>query len=222
MTAKRTATIATFISAICVMSHSAPALADAVEEGFKPIFDGKTLDGWDGNLKVWRVQDGAIVGGKLSQPMEHHEYLCTKKQYEDFELRLKAKVIGQRNSGVQVRTRRVPDSYRVVGYQVDMGGPRWGVIWDEGGQRRALIGGDQEKLKKAVKPGEFHDLFIRCQGPRIQISINGQLVTDFSEPDEKIARERRKGVIGFQCHQGPGQEASFKDIRIKELPGSKP
>ena len=221
MTAKRTSTIAITIAAFCAMCHLAPAVADDKEEGFKPIFDGKTLDGWEGNLKFFKVRDREIVCGSLKRPMEQSEYLCTKKEYENFELRLKAKVVGLRNTGVQIRTSRVPNSTsRVVGYQVDMGfgySPKrfmWGAIFDEGRRGRPLIEGDQEKLKKVVKPGEFNDLVIRCEGPRIQIWVNGEYITDYREPDKKIAR---KGVIGFQCHRGEPQEASFKALRIKEL-----
>ena len=197
----------------------------AAEKGFRTIFDGKTLAGWEGNLRYWRVENGAIVGGSLAQPMRYHEFLCTEEEFENFELRLEAKVIGQRNSGVTVRTLRVPilggTAQRVVGYEIDMGAFRWGWIFDEGGDRRVLNSGDQEKIqekvKKVLRPGKFNDFVIRCEGPQIQVWLNG-VRFDYRESDEKIARERRKGVIGFQLHSGPAQEVSFKNIRIKELP----
>ncbi len=197
----------------------------AGEKGFRTIFDGKTLAGWEGNLKYWRVRNGAIVGGSLAQPMAYHEFLCTEEAYENFELRVEAKVIGQRNSGVTVRTLRVPilggTAQRVVGYEIDMGAFRWGWIYEEGGKRRLLNRGDQEKLQpkvqKVLRAGEFNDFVIRCEGPRIKAWVNG-VYFDYVESDETIARERRKGTIGFQLHSGPAQEVSFRNIRIKELP----
>jgi len=53
------------------------------------LFDGKTFQGWEGNLKVFRIVDGAIVGGTLEKPLAHNEFFCTTKQYGDFELRMK-------------------------------------------------------------------------------------------------------------------------------------
>ncbi len=78
----------------------------AGEKGFRMIFDGKTLAGWEGNSRYWSVKNGAIVGARPSwQPMPFHDFICSVEEFEDFELRLEAKVIGQRNSGVTVRPR---------------------------------------------------------------------------------------------------------------------
>ena len=74
------------------------------------LFDGKTFVGWEGNLEVFRIEKGAIVGGSLEQPVERNEFLCTKRAYDDFELRLKFKLIGKgANAGVQIRSRPIPD-----------------------------------------------------------------------------------------------------------------
>src|SRR5438128_12384741 len=72
----------------------------------KPLFDGKTLTGWEGETaKTWRVEDGAIVGGSLDTVVPRNEFLCTTKTYGDFELKVKFKLLGDRkqaNAGVQV------------------------------------------------------------------------------------------------------------------------
>src|SRR5438067_7229478 len=72
------------------------------------LFDGKTLEGWEGDLKVFRVEDGAIVGGSLKQKVARNEFLCTKKEFGDFELRAKVKLLGDgANGGIQFRTKRI-------------------------------------------------------------------------------------------------------------------
>src|SRR5438067_12070341 len=76
------------------------------------LFDG-TLDQWEGNPKLWRAQDGVIVGGSLTETIGENEFLCTKRQYTNFILHLKFKLTGTSgfiNSGIQIRTHRIPNS----------------------------------------------------------------------------------------------------------------
>src|SRR5438270_8510761 len=105
---------------ITIVLLAAPAFAaDPV-----PLFDGKTLAGWEGDAKTWRVEDGAIVGGSLDAVVPRNEFLCTTKTYTDFELRVRFKLVGDRakaNAGVQVRTKRIPNHHEVSGYQADVG-----------------------------------------------------------------------------------------------------
>jgi len=63
-------------------------------DGSRPIFDGKTLQGWEGNLGTFRIEDGAIVGGSLKAAIPRNEYLCTVERFDNFELRLKFRVLG--------------------------------------------------------------------------------------------------------------------------------
>ena len=72
----------------------------AAEDGFIPLFDGKTFDGWEGNQKIFRIEDGAIVGGRLDGPIKHNEFLTSKNEYDNFELRLKFKLFGDRRTPV--------------------------------------------------------------------------------------------------------------------------
>ena len=197
-------------------------VAWAGEKGFRMIFDGKTLDGWEGNLRYWSVQNGAIVGARPSwTPMPVHDFLCTVEDFEDFELRIEAKVIGQRNSGICVRTNRQRYTYPIVGYEIDMGVFRWGWIYEEGGRRQVLNRkGQQElqpKIKAVLRQGDFNDVVVRCVDNRIEAWING-VGFDFVETNEEIARKLRKGKIGLQLHDGKPQVVSFRNIRVKKLP----
>jgi len=195
------------------------AAVAVAEEGFTPIFDGKSLAGWEGDPAVFRVEGGAIIGGSLKEKVEHNAFLCTKKEYGDFELRFKAKLIGEgKNAGVQFRSRRIPNHFEVIGYQCDIGAtPQrsiWGSLYDESRRRKFLADGDKDKLATIVKQNEWNDLVVRCEGPRIQIWVNGLQTVDYTEADKEIPQT---GVIGVQIHGGPPAEAWYKEIRIRQL-----
>jgi hypothetical protein len=179
------------------------------------IFDGKTFGGWEGNLKSFRIEDGAVVGGTLKARIPRNEFLCTKKQYENFELRLKVKLAGGKgNAGIQIRTKRIPKHHEVIGYQADMGGGYWGCLYDESRRRKVLARPDAKALAKVLKRDDWNDYVIRCEGPRIQLFINGFKTVDYVEKDAKI---ETTGIIGLQIHGGGPSESWYKDIEIVEL-----
>lgn len=197
-----------------VLLFAGGAVAD-VEPGFTPIFDGKSFEGWEGNLKRFRIEDGAVVGGTLKEPIPHNEFLCSKKEYGDFELRLKFKVLGKgANAGIQLRSRRVPNHHEVSGYQADLGDSWWGSLYDESRRNKTLVKADEAKLKPLLKLDDWNDYTIRCEGKHIQLWINGLQTVDYTEPDDAI---EQRGIIGLQIHGGPPSEAWYKDIRVKEL-----
>jgi len=199
--------------ALPAVAPAAPPAAD--EEGFTPLFDGKSFDGWEGNLDAFRIEDGAIVGGSLTERVPRNEFLTAKKEYADFELRLKFRLLGKgANAGVQIRSRRVPEGHEMIGYQADLGDGWWGCLYDESRRRRVLAGPAREERDKPIRRNDFNDYRIRCEGRRIQLWINGQQTVDYTEPDESI---EQTGLIGLQIHGGPPTEAWYKDIRIKEL-----
>ena len=189
------------------------------ETGFVSIFDGKTLDGWEGDLKTFRVDEGAIVAGTLGEKIPRNEFLCTKQQYGDFELRLQARLRGEgKNAGVQFRSQRVPNHHEVSGYQCDMGEmgakPIWGWLYDESRRNKFLAEADAEKLSSKLKRDDWNDLTIRCEGKQIKIWVNGFQTVDYTEKEEEIAA---KGIIGLQIHGGLPAEARYRKIRIKTL-----
>jgi hypothetical protein len=188
----------------------------ADEEGFTPIFDGKSLSGWEGNEKMFRVEGGAIVAGMLKEKIPRNEFLCTEKKYGDFELRLKVKLVGEKaNAGIQFRTKRISNPpNEVSGYQADMGEGWWGALYDESRRNKILAGPKQEEIAKILKADDWNDYVIRAEGPHIQLWLNGQKTVDYTEDDDKIDRT---GIIAVQIHSGNPSEASYKDLRIKEL-----
>lgn len=194
-----------------------------LEPGFVPLFDGKTLAGWEGKPQVFRVEEGAIVAGSATERVPQNEFLATEKKYENFELRLDAKLVGKGdNAGIQFRSERIPNHHEVIGYQCDMGfaGPRpiWGSLYDESRRKDFLAHGDAVAVGKALKKEDWNSFVIRCEGPHIQIWLNGVATVDYTEKDAKIART---GIIALQIHGGEPAVASYRNVRIKELPATK-
>jgi hypothetical protein len=181
-----------------------------------PVFDGKTFAGWEGDLTIFRIQDGAIVGGSLERKVARNEFLCTTKTYGDFELRLKVKLLGGEgaNAGIQFRTKRIPNHHEVSGYQADMGTGWWGALYDESRRNKVLKGPDQAKMKSVIKADDWNDYVVRAEGRRIQIWINGVQTVDYVEDDPNI---ETTGVIAVQIHGGPPSEAWYKDITLLDL-----
>ena len=207
------------LSLLGVLSLVGVCGAEPDAEGFTSLFDGKTLAGWEGNEKIFKVENEAIVAGSLTEKIEHNEFLCTKAEYGDFELRLQAKLVGKgENAGVQFRTQRIPNHHEVSGYQCDMGTGEgksiWGALYDESRRKKFLAFGDHEKLSRVLKVGDWNDLTIRCEGPRIQIWVNGFQTVDYTEAEENIAR---KGILALQIHGGEPSQASYRHIQIKAL-----
>jgi len=190
-----------------------------VEPGFTSIFDGKTMEGWEGDLHSFHVEEGAIVAGSLETPIPRNEFLCTRKQYGDFELRLQARLRGDgQNAGIQFRSQRVPNHHEVSGFQCDMGvmrgKPIWGWLYDESRRNKFPVEMEGARYEKAVNLSRWNDFVIRCVGPRIQIWVNGFQTVDYTESDATIAR---RGVIGLQIHGGAAAEARYRNIRIQRI-----
>lgn len=194
------------------------ALAAVTFAAVKPqsLFDGKSFKGWEGNMKIFRIEDGAIVGGSLKAALPNNEFLCTTKRYSDFELRAKFKVTGERvNAGLQFRSERIPNNHEVIGYQADIGQNYWGALYDESRRKKVLVSPDAAALDKVLKRDDWNEYVIRAEGKRIRLTINGYQTVDYTEADETI---KQSGVICLQIHGGPPSEARYKDITIEELP----
>ena len=190
------------------------------DEGFISLFDGKTLDGWEGKKDFFRVENGAIVAGFLDGKIPNNEFLVSKKEYGDFELRFEAKLVGKgNNAGVQFRSQRIPNHHEMIGYQCDIGswskGTIWGFLYDESRRRKMLAQAPQEKVNSWVNSkGEWNEMRVWAKGPVIRIWLNGKQTVDFSESHKNIPLI---GRFGLQIHSGPPLECHYRSIQIKQL-----
>ncbi|WP_321188391.1 DUF1080 domain-containing protein [Roseiconus lacunae] len=192
--------------------------AESPDQAFQTLFDGKTLQGWEGDERWFSVRDGMIVAGSASESIPHNYFLCTEKRYQHFELVVEAKLVGKgNNAGVQFRTERLPDDTEVIGYQADIGwmqnGTCWGALYDES-RRRKFLAEDQELAAKVVKKGQWNELRVVAKGKRIQIFLNGVRTVDYTEQDADIKQD---GVIALQVHSGPQLEVLYRNVRLREL-----
>jgi hypothetical protein len=185
------------------------------------LFDGKSFAGWEGDLNWFRIEDSAIVAGSLKREIPHNQFLCTTKAYGDFELKVEVKLVGEgANSGIQFRSRRIPENTEVIGYQADIGGAIgdwdivWGNLYDESRRNKMLVTANSEEILKVIRPDDWNEMTVKCQDKRIQVWLNGYQSVDYFEEDESI---EKKGVIGIQIHSGAPAEAWFRNIRLTEL-----
>lgn len=193
-----------------LVTMAALPVAAKVEPGFKPIFNGKNLDGWDGDPRLWSVKNGIIVGSTEGVELTDNTFLISKKQYQDFELRLEIK-LRNHNSGVQFRSEALPN-HVVKGLQADAAeGNWWGSIYDEKGKRGVIVNGWKGKGETVVKATDWNDYRIYAKGGDIKITLNG-LVTS-----ELHGEEPKSGIIALQLHKGPPMLAEFRNIRIQEF-----
>lgn len=192
----------------------------ADDDGFAPLFDGRTLSGFvqRGGNASYTVVDGVIVG-ETRQNTEN-SFLCTEKEYGDFELRLEFMIDDEANSGVQIRSQSVPtyQNGRVHGYQIeiDPSDRAWtGGLYDEA--RRGWLNSleNDAEARAAFKRGAWNEFRIVCQGDHIRSWLNGVAAADHH--DAMTAR----GFIALQVH-GVGDRVSplrvrWRNLRIKEL-----
>ncbi|MFM9167726.1 MAG: family 16 glycoside hydrolase, partial [Verrucomicrobiota bacterium] len=193
------------------------------------LFDGKTLTGWEGDPKVWRVEDGAIVGGSL-QGNPRNEFLTTKRTFYHFRLTLEYKLVGTDgfvNGGVQFRSQRATNpSHEMIGYQADIGHGHTGSLYDESRRKKFLAragtgwgGGvgvkDEAEIATLEKKGEWNRYEIQAVGPLIIIRLNGRQTLAYSETDPSI--DDAYGLIGLQIHGNCKAEIRVRNITLDPL-----
>jgi hypothetical protein len=216
--------------------RSAQVLA-AAEPEFQPIFDGRTLDGWETpEPGYWRIEEGAITGEITpTRPCTVNQYLVWKGgELADFELKLRSRLRGEGgiNNGFQFRSRVLPD-HDVCGYQVDnnLQTPWLVRLYDEFGRHTLAWRGERTvidaaggrattPLAEAGTPAWFrledwHEYHLVCVGPRLTLHVDGRLAAEVVDGDTR--RFEAQGALALQLHSGPPTLVQFKDVRIKVL-----
>jgi hypothetical protein len=216
----------------------------SAEPGFRTLFNGKDLTGWEGNPKLWSVQDGVITGVTKAEPkLTHNTFLVyTGEEFADFELRLSYRIVNG-NSGIQYRSKVTGqgDFGPIVGgYQADFeAGKRYsGILYEERGRgilaqrgeqtvvqsangkaKVEVVGsvGDSDEIQAAIRHEDWNDYVVIARGNHLQHFINGHQTVDVR--DEDAAKAARSGVLALQIHVGAPMTVQFRNIRIKKLGG---
>jgi hypothetical protein len=212
------------------------------ESGFKPIFDGKSLKGWDCDPNFWKTAGEAIVGETTADHQPKDNIFCIWREGApgDFELKLDYRLTGADtgNSGIQYRSVELPEVARWVlkGYQADIDAQQryTGQIYEERGRgflalrgQISYIGdgkktgsfgslGDGDELKKVIKDKDWNEIHIVARGNTIIQLINGHVMSQILD-DDKVGR-KMGGLIGIQLHKTTGpMKIEARRIRLKEM-----
>jgi hypothetical protein len=182
------------------------------------LFDGKDLDGWEGNDKLWSVKDGVIVGAN-TDPVKVSTYLLTKRKFTDFRLKFAAKLVkSEMHSGIAMWGKVAPDKgdpYTYAGHLV-MFPSGWGM-YDLYGRNGLPVDGGP--AKKVGKQHDWNDIDIIAQGNRVRVVANGVLVVDWRDPEPDRIKE---APIGLQLHSNNvPQEVQFKGLVLTTFPDVK-
>lgn len=210
---------------------------------FRLLFDGKTLDGWEGDPTYWRVEDGALVGEVTSQTLLKRNSFIIKKGLitRNFELIVEYRVSSHGNSGINYRSVKIDSlPYAMAGYQGDIDGENlWsGQNYEERGRAFLALRGQtvvvtkeykapsfdqvmkiksprRDSLATVIKAEDWNEYHIIAQGNHLQHFINDVLMTDVTDLDKKHGR--RSGSLGVQVHVGPPMKIEFRNFRYRDL-----
>lgn len=211
------------------------------ETGFHSIFDGKSLEGWEGDPTYWSASDGVMTGQITPQTViKSNTFIIWQGgELEDFELKVDYRITAEGNSGINYRSVVVPDKvtpanrFAMRGYQCDIDGrnrytgnnyeekgrlflaQRGEVTRVTGTRKPAIVSslGDGKALAGAVMEG-WNAVHIVARGSVLMHSINAQLMSVVIDDDPS---RQRKGLLGVQVHVGPPMKVEYRRWRLKKL-----
>lgn len=181
------------------------------QEDWKPLFDGKTLTGWEkvgGNDSNWAVEDGAIVGTGKPSMLVH-----TSGPYKNFRYRAEIMINDGGNSGLYFRTTRKPGF--TDGYEAQIDSTHTDPI------RTGSIYGMCHVYDQLVKPGSWFsyeievrdDIWRGREMTRIKITVDGKELYEYLDFDKTF----KEGHFAFQQHD-PGSRVSIRKVEVMPLP----
>lgn len=202
---------------------------------FQSIFNGKDLNGWEGDPKYWSVEDGALTGVADGTLKQNSFITWRGGVVKNFELLVRVKITQGGNSGLQYRSAMLPDAgpYVMTGYQCDVVSNRDdydGMLYEERGRRILAHTGEKVVIDetgqnwvvgstgevKHFQAGEWREYRVLVEGNHHRHWIDGHPTVDVVDHDPK--GRRLEGLLGVQVHVGPAMKVQFKDWRLKTLP----
>jgi hypothetical protein len=171
------------------------------------LYDGQDLKGWTGDLQLWSVENGEIVG--RSPGLQHNSFLLSDLAPQNFRLTLDVKLVDDRgNTGVQFRTESLKGFEEVRGLQADAGPGWWGKLYEENGRQLLWEKSGEEFVHK----GDWNKYEILAVGGHVQTWINGQPCVDYQDNAGKLS-----GVFGLQIHAGDPMEVRFRNLQLEVI-----
>jgi len=227
---------------VAIYAQNINVLSDEEKNaGFVLLFDGKSLEGWEGDPNIWSVADGVIVGQTEAEgpkKLAYNTFLTyKKKEFGNFVLRFDIKISESGNSGMQYRSWMMPGDqpYRVAGYQADFDGKHTysGILYGEGfggfickrGEETFLDDSrkpqtvrrfaEDAALKKELKVEDWNTYEVTAEGFTFTNKINGHVTNITTDRDE--AKRKATGLLALQAHVGPPMKVEVRNVRIKEV-----
>lgn len=225
------------------------ALDPQAAAGWRSLFNGRDLTGWDGDPRLWSVRDGVIHGETTAERTADGNTFLIREGVvlADFELRLRFRCNATNNSGIQYRSRHVTDpaeqprnAWVVRGYQHEVRNQSRlpdvaGFIYDEGGRRGRLcavgeraewVDGAKRVTGGLIDADGFAALFRLDDWNEVRIVAEGRRIRHFMNGTPIVdftdgeAESLRRGVLALQLHAGAPMWAEFKDIALRDLPAA--
>lgn len=215
-----------------------PVPASADDSGYEQIFDGKTLTGWEGDPKYWRVEGGALLGEVTPETLlKQNSFLIWRGGVtKDFELKVEYRVSALGNSGINYRSVEVPGvPWGMRGYQADIDGrnrytgqnyeergrtfnaQRGQITHIRNGKKAEIIGslGEPAELESFIKKEDWNQYHLIVRGNILVHILNGHVMSVVIDDDTE--NRRIDGLLGVQVHVGPPMKIEFRNFRIKKL-----
>lgn len=228
---------ACLFSIALLLGFASDSLAQKNKDGFKRIFDGKTLKNWECDTNYWRIENGSFVGEVTREkPLKNNTFMIYRGNTpEDFEFKAQYRISPEGNSGVQYRSDMVENiPFGMKGYQADIDGANryTGQNYEERGRGFLAMRGEQSTLKEGQKPtitgslghtdslkskisSDWNEIHIIAKGNHLKHYINGVLMSETT--DEDLSKRKSTGLIGLQVHVMPKMKVEYREIMLKAL-----
>lgn len=223
---------------VSACSDSAPD-SSAASDGYVSLFNGKDLDGWDGDPRLWKVEDGIVVGTCAGpDDFEHNTFLIWKGgKLQDFELRATMRVVGDNNSGIQYRSRLLPENgeWAITGYQCDVHPAieHTAMTYEERGRgifglngKNVLLDPDgarwllSEHEPVDVDVSQWQEYTVIARGNHLVHKVDGKVTSELTDHDEK--NRALEGLLAIQLHRGNANRVEIRELKVKHLPVTAP
>lgn len=191
--------------------------AEEKEEGYKVIFDGKSLDGWKINESKdsWKFEDGMLIanGGR-----SHIFYVGDEKPFKNFELKVDVKTKKNSNGGIFFHTKYQDDNWPAQGYESQVNNS-----YNSDPQKTGGLYNTVKIAESSAKDDQWWTQTIIVKDKHVVVKIDDKVVVEFDEPadkkgaDGKLREKLSEGTFALQAHD-PGSTVMYKNIRVKRLP----
>ncbi len=216
-----------------------PTPLNESNDGFVPIFDGTSLDGWDGDPRYWRVENHEIVGEVTAAvPLKQNSFLIWRRgRPANFELKTEFRVSALGNSGINYRSEEIAGTkWLMRGYQADIDGPnhytgqnyeervrtflapRGAIAYIATGQKPAIIAslGTADELAAFIKSGDWNEYHLIIRDNVMIHILNGHVMSEVIDDD--TANRKMSGLLGLQVHVGGPMKVEYRNLLLKTLP----